>query len=93
VRLRNPRTKIDLGGIAAGYAVDEAARLFRFHGILDFLIDAGGDMYVGGNNCVGKPWRIGIKDPRDRAQVIDVVEVSDRAVVTSGNYEVSGHTG
>jgi thiamine biosynthesis lipoprotein len=87
VRLKNPRTKIDLGGIAAGYAVDEAARIFREHGIMDFYIDIGGDLYAGGKNCAGRLWRIGIRDPRDRAKIIDVVEVSDRAVVTSGNYE------
>ena len=87
VKLADPRTKIDLGGIGKGYAVDEAARIFREHGIRDFFIDAGGDVYAGGTNCSGRPWRVGIKDPRDQAQIIDVVEVTDRAVMTSGNYE------
>ena len=87
VKLKNPRTKIDLGGIAAGYAVDEAARIFREHQVMDFYIDLGGDMYVGGKNCARRPWRIGIRDPRDRTKIIDVVEASDRAIVTSGNYE------
>ena len=87
VRLKNPQTKIDLGGIAKGYAVDEAARIFREHGIMNFFIDAGGDVYAGGKNCAGKLWRIGIKDPRDRTGIIDTVDVSNSAVVTSGNYE------
>ena len=87
VQLLHPQTKIDLGGIAKGYAVDEAARILREHGITDFYIDAGGDLYVGGKNCQNEPWRIGIRDPRDRSRVIEVVLVSDMAVVTSGNYE------
>ena len=87
VRLLKKWAKIDLGGIAKGYAVDEAARIFRKHGITSFFIDAGGDIYVGGKNCAGEPWRIGIRDPRDRSKTIDIVEVEDRAVVTSGDYE------
>ena len=87
VRLLNNETKIDLGGVAKGYAVDEAARIFRHHGIKSFFIDAGGDIYAGGKNCAGEPWRIGIRDPRDRSKIIDIVKVVDKAVVTSGDYE------
>jgi len=87
VKLLNSETKIDLGGIAKGYAIDEAARIFREHGITRFYIDAGGDVYVGGHNCRGEPWRIGIRDPRDKSKIIDVVSVVDSAVTTSGNYE------
>jgi len=87
VELMNRNTKIDLGGIAKGYAIDEAARIFRKHGLMNFFMDAGGDVYVGGHNCSGAPWRIGIKDPRDQSKLIDVVELTNGAVTTSGNYE------
>lgn len=87
IRLLNAGTKIDLGGIAKGYAVDEAARILRSHGIKSFYIDAGGDIYVGGKNCAGEPWRIGIRDPQDKEKMIDVVTVVDQAVATSGDYE------
>ncbi len=87
VRLLNKDTKIDLGGIAKGYAVDEAARIFREHGVGNFYIDAGGDIYVGGVNCAGELWRIGIRDPQDTSKMVDVVAVSDKAVMTSGDYE------
>jgi len=87
VKRINPGTKIDLGGIAKGYAIDEVARIFRGYGILSFFIDAGGDIYVGGQNCSGKPWRVGIRDPRDRSTILNIVEVVDSAVTTSGNYE------
>ncbi len=87
VKLLNREVKIDLGGIAKGYAVDEAARIFREHGIMSFFIDAGGDIYAGGPNCNGESWRIGIRDPRDGSKLIDTVRVKDMAVVTSGDYE------
>jgi len=87
VRIHNSKTYIDLGGIAKGYAIDEAARIFRENHVRDFYIDAGGDIYVGGLNCKGESWRIGIRDPRDQSSIIDVVGVSNGAVTTSGNYE------
>ncbi len=87
VEVLNRETKIDLGGIAKGYAVDEAAKILRANGFESFFIDAGGDIYVGGKNCEGKSWRIGIRDPRNLSGIMEVVEVSDAAVTTSGDYE------
>lgn len=87
VKLLNGETKVDLGAIAKGYAIDEAARIFREHGIRNFFIDAGGDIYVGGRNCIDELWHIGIRDPRDKSRILDVVAVTDSAVATSGNYE------
>ncbi|HLF18004.1 MAG TPA: FAD:protein FMN transferase [Candidatus Omnitrophota bacterium] len=87
VQLTNPTTKVDLGGIAAGYAIDEAARIFRDNGVHSFFIDAGGDIYAGGNNCKGQPWRVGIRDPKDRDKFSAVVLLKDASVTTSGNYE------
>ena len=65
VRVPNPRTQIDLGGIAGGYAVDEGARILLENGFSNFLIDLGGDMYAHGLNCEGQRWRVGIRDPLD----------------------------
>jgi len=87
VQRTNPGTKIDLGGIAKGYAIDETAQIFRDHNINNFFIDAGGDVFVGGQNCFGQLWRVGIRDPRNKSKIIDVIEVTDAAVATSGNYE------
>jgi len=87
VQLLMDGVKVDLGGIAKGYAIDEVARIFRRHGIHRFYIDAGGDVYVGGKKCADRPWRIGIRDPRDPQHLTDVVEVEDAAVATSGDYE------
>jgi len=87
VRVKQKGVQVDLGGIAKGYAIDEAARIFRKNGVNNFFIDAGGDLYVGGQNCEGKLWRIGIRDPRNQDKIIDVVELTNMAVTTSGDYE------
>lgn len=86
IMILHPKAKIDLGGIAAGYAVDEVAGIIRSFGIKDFYIDLSGDIYVGGQNCEGRPWRIGVRDPRDKNKIIDIVELSNQALTTSGNY-------
>jgi len=87
IQKTHPSTRIDLGGIAKGYGVDEAARILRKHGIRHFYINAGGDIYVGGRNCEKKSWRIGVRDPQKKADLIGIVNVSDQAVTTSGDYE------
>lgn len=87
VALGNKFARIDLGGVAKGYAIDEAVKIFKKHGFTSFLIDAGGDVYASGLNCENKPWRIGIRDPFDRSNVVDVVALTDAAVTTSGSYE------
>ena len=87
IEVLNPNTRVDLGGIAKGYAVDEAARILRDNGIGNFLVDAGGDVYVGGLNCENSLWRIGIRNPRDKSKVVDVVQLTNAAVTTSGDYE------
>lgn len=86
LRFTRPRMRIDLGGIAKGYAVDNAAAALRRHGIESALIMAGGDTAVLGNKQ-GKPWRIGIRDPRNPEALVGALPVVDAAVSTSGDYE------
>lgn len=84
ITLRRPLI-LDLGAAAKGLAIDLAARSLEDMG--NFLIDAGGDLYVGGHNATGRPWSIGIKHPRDPGALIEKLSVSDLAVCTSGDYE------
>lgn len=79
--------KIDLGGIAKGYAVDQAARILDQNGIRHFLIDAGGDIYCRGLYDGKKAWQVGIQDPTRGNIVIDLLKIKDEAVTTSGDYE------
>jgi FAD:protein FMN transferase len=83
VSVRDARCAIGLGGIAKGYAVDSVASYIRKSGFRDFIIEAGGDMYVSST----KPKTVGITHPRVPGGIIDTVYVKDKAVATSGDYE------
>ena len=78
--------KIDLGGIAKGYAVDKVSKIFKEYDINDFLINAGGDLMAKGRNPDGEKWKIGIQNPRE-AGIIKIIEINNKAVATSGDYQ------
>ncbi|ACY16537.1 FAD:protein FMN transferase [Haliangium ochraceum] len=87
--LRRAGMRITLGGIAKGYAVDRAVALLRARGYRDFLIQAGGDLFVAGRRG-DRPWRVGIRDPRgDAASPFAVAEIENQTFSTSGDYERS----
>jgi thiamine biosynthesis lipoprotein len=86
-RLARPGMSVNLGGIGKGYAVDAAVRLLRDAGLDTFLVQAGGDLYVVGEP-EGRPWRLGIQDPRGPAGTpFARLELSDATFSTSGDYE------
>lgn len=87
VRLKRAGMKITLGGIAKGYAVDRAAAVMVAAGFSDFIVQAGGDMYVSGAKS-GQPWVVGIRDPRGpRDQSFAIAPIRDHSFSTSGDYE------
>ncbi|MFH0838895.1 MAG: FAD:protein FMN transferase [Candidatus Omnitrophota bacterium] len=79
--------KIDLGGIAKGYIVDKAAEVLKRHGVQNGLVDAGGDLYCFGGNTKNLRWRIGLQHPRNKDKIIARLELKDKAIATSGDYE------
>ena len=83
---QSPQLMVDLGGIAKGYIVDQAIVVLKKHGITSGAVNAGGDMYLLGQHPE-HPWRIGIQHPRKQGSILTTVEVRDKAVVTSGDYE------
>ncbi len=87
VYLRKKGVSITLGGIAKGYAVDRCAALLRERGFANFMVQAGGDMYVAGKK--GKdPWIVGIRDPRSPdGRYFALSPVEDHSFSTSGDYE------
>jgi len=88
VFLRQPGMALDLGGIAKGYAADEAVAIIRKARLQRAIIDLGGNIITFGVRQDGRPWRVGIQNPLDnRGAYIGIVEVRDRTVVTSGVYE------
>ncbi|WP_232301132.1 FAD:protein FMN transferase [Gilvimarinus agarilyticus] len=81
-----PEVYVDLGGIAKGYAVDRAILLLREAGVQHASVSAGGDSRVLGDRR-GRPWIVGIKQPRGEDGVAIKVPLSDAAISTSGDYE------
>jgi len=86
VGFSDPKTKIDLGGIAVGYCIDKVAAQFHSRGIENFLIDIGGDIIAYGRNAEDKPWQIGLQDPFAQESILASFPLHDEAVTTSGNY-------
>lgn len=89
-RLQEAGMRIDLGGIAKGFALDEVRKIYEKHGVKNGLINLGASsLYAMGRNEKGENWRIGIRDPRsgEKDAVLTVAEVSDQALSTSGDYE------
>jgi thiamine biosynthesis lipoprotein len=86
IRFANDAVRIDLGGIAKGYAVDRAIALLRACGIDRAMVSAGGDSRIIGDR-EGRDWMIGIRHPGDPDGIALRLPLSDAAVSTSGDYE------
>lgn len=78
--------RINLGGIAKGYVVERGVDILRFRGVQNAIVTAGGDSRLLGDRR-GRPWMVGIRDPRKDGQVAISVPLSDEAISTSGDYE------
>jgi thiamine biosynthesis lipoprotein len=85
--LRDPRTRIGFGAIGKGWAANLASRTLRQHGVTGGVVNAGGDLLAFGRRDDGRPWRVGIANPLDRDRVFGYLDVTEMAVVTSGDYE------
>ncbi|MFK5914259.1 MAG: FAD:protein FMN transferase [Woeseiaceae bacterium] len=79
-------TRIDLGGIAKGHAVDNAIKLLQNNGITQAMVSAGGDTRIIGDKG-GRPWYVGIRHPRDKNKSAVILPLSQTAISTSGDYE------
>jgi thiamine biosynthesis lipoprotein len=86
VRFARDGVRIDLGGFAKGHAVDNGGAILKRHGIANGIVTAGGDSRVVGDRR-GRPWAIGIRDPRRKADVVAILPLEDAALSTSGDYE------
>lgn len=86
IRFAAPGVRINLGGIAKGYACEAVIALLRERGVTNALVSAGGDTRLLGDRGNG-PWVIGIRDPDDKNGVVTRLALDDEAVSTSGDYE------
>lgn len=86
VHFHSPGVRINLGGIAKGYAVEHGAAMLRAQGIEHAVLNAGGDTRVVGDR-LGQPWIVGIRHPRIADAVVTRLPLVDEAISTSGDYE------
>ena len=77
--------RLDPSGLVKGWAVDRAAELLDATGVREYVVSAGGDMRTRGS------WRVGIQHPLERRAIAAVVEASDLALATSGEYARGRH--
>ena len=82
-----PGMQIDLGAVAKGYTGDRICRILSDHGVESAVVNLGGNVQTIGKRADGALWRVGIKNPFDVENNLMVIEVENKAVVTSGNYE------
>lgn len=86
VRFLADGVRINLGGIAKGYAVERAIAVLRDHGVSSGLVTAGGDTRLLGDRQ-GAPWIVGVQNPRDKEEVAVRLPLVNEAISTSGDYE------
>lgn len=82
------KQSIDVGGIAKGYAADQARQMLIENGVKSVIIDFGGNIITVGHKAKNMPWKIGIQEPfSNLGNVVMIIETEETAVVTSGIYE------
>ena len=91
VTKRDPRIMLDCSAIAKGYGTDRVARLLRSRGIQNYMVEIGGEVVTSGVNPDRVPWKIGVTKPTDDSlnighELQTVLNVTDKAMATSGNY-------
>ncbi len=86
IRYGKAGVRVDLGGIAKGYAVDQGIDKLKACGIRMAMVSAGGDTRIIGDRQ-GRPWMTAIRDPRNAKASAVLIPLSDTAISTSGDYE------
>lgn len=87
VQLQEKGMRIGFGGIGKGYAADKAKALLIKEGVQSGIVNASGDLAAWGTQANGQPWTIGIAHPDDARKPFSMMNISDMAIATSGNYE------
>lgn len=87
VWLADPQMKLDVGAFAKGYAVEMVARMIEEKGKTSYTLNVGGNIRTIGVKGNGDKWKTGIENPNDTSENIEIVELEDQAIVTSGSYQ------
>lgn len=86
VTFKRHGVRINLGGIAKGHVVERGSEILRSRGIKNAIVTAGGDSRLLGDRR-GRPWMVGIRDPRKDGEVAISIPLAEEAISTSGDYE------
>lgn len=78
--------KLDPSGLVKGWAVWEAAKWLVRQGVINFYIEAGGDIQAYGTNEAAQPWTVGIRNPFNTSQIIKTLRLHGAGIATSGTY-------
>lgn len=89
--IRKPDGKYDPSGIVKGWAIRQAANIFKKEGYKNFYVEAGGDIEACGRNHKDKPWQIGIRNPFKTNEIVKKLSIKNRGVATSGIYARGEH--
>lgn len=81
----------DPSGIVKGWSIAEAVTILKRAGILNFIVDAGGDMYCAGKTMDNAAWKIGVRAPLEPTKVVKSLLLTNMAIATSGSTERGQH--
>ncbi|MDD6266106.1 MAG: FAD:protein FMN transferase [Clostridia bacterium] len=87
LKKENPDTKIDLGGIAKGYALGKTVRLLEENGVEYGIVSFGGNIGLVGKKPNGEKWRVSVKDPFNTDSNIGYMSLDSGFIAVSGDYE------
>jgi len=82
----NNQGKLDPSGLVKGWSIYNASQLIKEMGFKNYFVDAGGDIQIKGRNHKGNKWKIGIRNPFNRHEVVKKIVVDKQGVATSGTY-------
>jgi FAD:protein FMN transferase len=87
IQVVRPGMGLTLNGIAQGYVTDRVSEILRDHGCDRILLDMGcSELRASGSGVDGRPWRVGLADPRQPETFAATLDLNDRALCTSGGY-------
>lgn len=83
----DPRAELDFNAVAQGFTVDGLAEVLMDHGVMNMMVELGGEVKCMGTNLQGQPWRIAIDRPQAEGRTLQaVLPLDNQSVCTSGNY-------
>lgn len=83
----NKKMEIDFGGIAKGYTSAAVMKIFKDCGVTSGLVSLGGNVQALGSKVDGSSWKVAIQNPDSEENYLGVLNIRNKAVITSGGYE------